>query len=140
MFKAIRPLRLDKKEKLIGGIKDYCTKNGIHSAVILSCIGSLDSLQLAELIEDHSRFGEVYKDFTGPLAILSAQGSVSTFEGKLIVHLHGVFSSYHEKKAFGSHVVEGITMNTVEIFLGILEDPIKRQRDSESGPPVLITA
>ena len=71
---------------------------------------------------------------------MSAQGSVSTFEGKLIVHIHGVFSSYHEKMAFGSHVLEGVTMNTVEIFLGVLEDPIKRKMDSESGPPVLMTA
>jgi predicted DNA-binding protein with PD1-like motif len=59
---------------------------------------------------------------------------------KSIRTIHGVFSSYHEKKAFGSHVVEGITMNTVEIFLGVLEDPIKRKMHPESGPPVLMTA
>ena len=56
-----------------------------------------------------------------------------------ISHLHGVFSSYYEKKAFGSHVVEGVTMNTVELFLGVLEDPIKWEVGPESGQPVLIT-
>ena len=44
-----------------------------------------------------------------------------------------------DRQAKGSHVVEGITMNTVEIFLGILEDPISRKADPESGQPVLVT-
>ena len=107
---------------LIEAMEKICQENNITSANVISCIGALrESALLNPTLADNvpsekpdaKPEGEVragYGDalvISGPLQILSAQGTVVTAEdGKLIVHIHATVVDA-EHNVYGGHVPKG---------------------------------
>lgn len=126
-MKAI-PLRLKPNQDLRLEIQNFCSKNEIHSACILTCVGSLSLARLrmaggSEIIQRE-----------GPFEILSLVGTISQDGG----HLHCSLSD-SSGNVWGGHLAKGsLIYTTAEIVLGVLEDHIlRREFDSETGYPEL---
>lgn len=114
--------RLNKGEDLKKSLIDKCLN--INTAVILSCVGSLSSVNLRLAGAKDCLMLE--KDFE----IVSITGTIS--KGK--VHVHMCVSD-EQGKVYGGHLKEGCIINTTaEIVLGILQDfRSDRTFDTQTG-------
>lgn len=126
-MKAI-PLRLKPRQDLRLGIENFCVENDIHSACILTCVGSLTTaaLRMAGASEIIQR--------DGPFEIISLVGTIS----KDGVHFHSALSDANGV-VWGGHVAKGcIVYTTAEIILGVLEDyTFTREHDAQTQYPEL---
>ena len=139
MFQKVHVFRLQRGMIIPQSLAAFCRERGITSGIIIGMIGSLNWVRLAKLIPDHSKFGEAYDEYQGPLAITAAQGSISTFNDELVIHIHSMLAGYGETTAIGGHFVEGEVMNTTEVYLGELDFALVRQIDPTLGTPELVT-
>lgn len=129
MFKKVYVFRVKPKEELNQAILDFCRKNKIKSAVVLSIIGSLNSAELGFLKKLPGKY--ISKKFLGPLEIVSGAGTVAQKAGETILHLHLQISN--EKKAIGGHLISGEIFSTAEVVLGETKQIIKRKYDNYTG-------
>lgn len=127
-MKAI-PMRLRPKQDLRVEIETFCRNMNIHSACVLTCVGSLSFARL------RMAGGKVLIEKEGPFEILSLAGTISN-DG---IHLHCSLSD-STGQVWGGHLSKGsIIRTTAEIVLGVLEDHrLSREFDSETGYPELV--
>ena len=129
MFTKIHVLRVKPKQELFTEVTHYCQENGIVSAVIMGIIGSVEKAKLNYLINLPGKYESV--DYTGPLEIVCAQGSVSLKDEQLIVHIHINLS----KQGFcqGGHLAEAVVFSTAEVVIGELDYQLRRALDDYTG-------
>ncbi|MBM4450805.1 MAG: DUF296 domain-containing protein, partial [Chloroflexi bacterium] len=70
-------------------------------------------------------------DYSGPLEIVCAQGSVALKEDTLIVHIHIQLSD--EDICMGGHLAQATVFSTAEVVIGELDYQLHRQFDSYTG-------
>jgi predicted DNA-binding protein with PD1-like motif len=134
MFKQIHTFRVKPKEKLAESIAKFCQEKGIVSGVIISLLGSLNSVDLGFLKKLPGQF--ITKKFDGPLEIVNATGTIALTENKPVIHIHIEVSN--ENGAIGGHLVEAEIFSTAEVVIGELDQQIKRQKDEFTGLNELI--
>ena len=86
MFKQIHVFRVKPKQELLNEVTGYCREHGITSGIIIGIIGSVEKAQLNFLVELPGKYDSV--DYTGPLEIVCAQGSVALHNETPITHIH----------------------------------------------------
>ena len=128
IMKAI-PVRLHPKKDLREGIEEFCRHQKIHSACILTCVGSLSIARLrmageADIIEKN-----------GPFEIVSLVGTISKDGG----HFHCALSD-SKGEVWGGHLANGsLIYTTAELVLGVMtEHQLHREHDPETGYPELV--
>jgi hypothetical protein len=129
MFKKIHVFRVMPGQELLTEITAYCRKNNIMSGVILGIIGSVTKIKLNFLIKLPGQYETV--EYTGPLEIVCAQGTVALKEGNLLLHIHMQLSSQEISR--GGHVMEAIIFSTAEIAIGELDYQLNRALDKFTG-------
>ena len=129
MFKKIHVFRVLPGQELLTEITGYCRKNNITSGVILGIIGSVTKIKLNFLIKLPGQYETV--EYTGPLEIVCAQGTVALKEGNLLLHIHMQLSSQEISR--GGHVMEAIIFSTAEIAIGELDYQLNRALDKFTG-------
>jgi predicted DNA-binding protein with PD1-like motif len=129
MFKKIHVFRVMPGQELLTEITAYCRKNNITSGVILGIIGSVTKIKLNFLIKLPGQYETV--EYTGPLEIVCAQGTVALKEGNLLLHIHMQLSSQEISR--GGHVMEAIIFSTAEIAIGELDYQLNRALDKFTG-------
>jgi predicted DNA-binding protein with PD1-like motif len=129
MFKKIHVFRVLPGQELLTEITGYCRKNNIMSGVILGIIGSVTKIKLNFLIKLPGQYETV--EYTGPLEIVCAQGTVALKEGNLLLHIHMQLSSQEISR--GGHVMEAIIFSTAEIAIGELDYQLNRALDKFTG-------
>jgi len=128
----------------MGELTNYCHKKNISSAMIFGIIGYLKSVKFAKQPKGikpgvDKTFGHDYEDFRGPWSVLSGQGSLSTFEGEKIFHIHLSLRSTIDDEMVGGHLVDADIWNTIEIYIGEPDYQLRREFDPKFGMSALVT-
>ncbi len=129
MFKRIHVFRVKPKQELATEIKKYCIQHGITSAVVIGIIGSAENARLSYLKELPGVYETV--EYTGPLEIICAHGSVALKDSEAIVHIHIQLGG--RNGCYGGHLVETTVFSTAEVVMGELEQQLIRYADSYTG-------
>jgi predicted DNA-binding protein with PD1-like motif len=134
LLKKVHVFRVRPGQELLAEIVHYCRDNDITSGIIIGIIGSAESACLNFLHELPGKYTP--EDFTGPLEIVAAQGSVALLNGETIVHIHIQLSS--KDACHGGHLVNATIFSTAEVTIGELDYQLQRQFDSYTGLNELI--
>jgi len=131
-FKKIKDtfvISLDRGEKIIETLKQFCTKHKIKCGYFFG-IGSLDEAELAHYIVDNKKYTS--KIFKQPLEITSMAGNVTTMNKEVYLHCHITLSD-EKMKAIAGHLKEGKIAATCEIILVKLNANVNRKYDDFTG-------
>ena len=129
MFKKMHVFRVKPGQELLGEIARYCREYSITSGIVVGIIGSVECAHLNFLTELPGKYDRV--EYSGPLEIVCAQGSVALKEDSLVIHIHIQLSS--QDSCRGGHLAEAKVFSTAEVVIGELEEQLMRQADSYTG-------
>jgi predicted DNA-binding protein with PD1-like motif len=129
MFKKLHIFRVKPGQELYSEISGYCRGNNLTSGVVLGIIGSLQSARLSFIQELPARYDSL--DYSGPLEIVCAQGSVALKDGEIVIHIHMQISL--QEMSRGGHLDEAVIFSTAEVVIGELDYQLSRQTDSYTG-------
>ena len=129
MFKKVHVFRVKPGQELLSEITRYCRDNAITSGIVLGIIGSATKAKLNFLNELPGKYGP--EDFTGPLEIVAAQGSVALMNGDTIIHIHIQLAT--KDASCGGHLVDAAIFSTAEVTIGELDYQLYRQFDTYTG-------
>ncbi len=129
MFKKIHVFRIKPKQELLGAIANYCSEQGISSGVVIGIIGSLETACLNFLVSLPGKYDSV--DYTGPLEIVCAQGTVALKGDSPIIHIHIQLSG--QELCRGGHLARATVFSTAEVTIGELDYQLNREHDSYTG-------
>ncbi len=122
-------IRLERGEKIIKSIKNFCTENNIKCGYFLG-IGALDEAELAHYIVDNKKYTS--KVFKQPLEITNLTGNITSMNNDVYLHCHITLGDEH-MKAISGHLKEGKIAATCEIILVKLDMEINRKHDDFIG-------
>jgi len=129
LFKKIHVFRVKPGQELLDGISRYCQDNGVLSGVIIGIIGSLENAKLNFLKSLPGKYDSV--DYSGPLEIVCAQGTIALKDDTVIIHIHIQLSA--ENLCSGGHLDRATVFSTAEVSIGELDYQLRRQMDSYTG-------
>ena len=129
MFKKVHVFRVKPNQELATTIVAYCRQKNITSGVIIGLIGSLKNARLNYLVELPGKYVPV--DYTGPLEIVSAQGSVALKDDEVILQVHIQLSS--QEGCYGGHLAGATVFSTAEVVIGELDYQLQRYADDYTG-------
>ena len=128
-------LVLARGEELIATLTDFCTRRGISSAVFQG-IGAVERVKIGYY--DLGKKEYFFRSESGIFEVASMQGNVALVDNKPFVHAHAVLSRCDETCAcIGAHIKEAFVAVTLEIFLTVLDTPLKRTLDESIGLKLL---
>ena len=122
-------LRLDRGEKLVENLKNFCNIEKINCGYFFG-IGSLDEAELAHYIVRNKKY--TYELFRQPLEIVNLTGNVATMSNEAYLHCHITLSDVN-MEAIAGHLKEGIVGATAEIILIKIDGEINRKYDEKIG-------
>ena len=129
MFKQIHTFRVRPGRELIADISHYCTDHGISSGLIIGIIGSVQGARLNFLMSLPGKYDSM--EYTGPLEIVCAQGSIALKDSETVVHIHILLAS--KDMCWGGHLAEAKVFSTAEVSIGELNYQLQRQTDDYTG-------
>ncbi len=129
MFNKVHVFRVKPGQELLGEIASYCREHKITSGVVVGIIGSVQSARLNFLTELPGKYDSA--DYSGPLEIVCAQGSVAQQNDSPIIHIHIQLS--RQDMCRGGHLAEATVFSTAEVVIGELDQQLRRQPDSYTG-------
>jgi len=131
-FKKIKDnyfIRLERGEKIIENLKNFCAKQKIKCGYFFG-IGALDRVELAHYIVENKKYTS--KMLNEPLEIINMSGNITTFGNDVYLHCHITLSD-DEMNAIAGHLKEGKISATCEIVLIKLNAKINRKHDEFIG-------
>jgi len=129
LFKKIHVFRIKPKKELLSNIANFCCEYSISSGVIIGIIGSLEKARLNFLVELPGKYESV--DYSGPLEIVCAQGSIALREDSPFIHIHIQLTG--QDICRGGHLAEATVFSTAEVVIGELDYQLFRQLDEYTG-------
>lgn len=126
-------IRLEKGEKIIESLENFCTSNSVKTANLWA-IGAVLSAELG--FYHLSKKDYTFKKFNSPLEIASLIGNVSQVDNKPFLHIHAVLSD-ENFICYGGHLKEAVVGATCEVHLVDFETKLQRKYDSEIGLKLL---
>ena len=131
-FKKIKDtyfIRLERGEKIIESLKNFCTKNKIKCGYF-SGIGALNKAELAHYIVENKKYTS--KILKQPLEIINMSGNITTMDKEVYLHCHITLSD-EKMNAIAGHLKEGTISATCEIILVKLNAGINRKHNDFIG-------
>jgi uncharacterized protein len=123
-------IRLDKGERLSEAFQQFAAETNIEGAWV-NGVGAALEVTLGFYDLDTKKY--IWKTFSELREIASMQGNFAlNEEGKLMFHLHGVFSD-RDYQTVGGHVKDLVAGATVELFIHRAYKPIHRKTDPNAG-------
>ncbi|MBS3113972.1 DNA-binding protein [Candidatus Woesearchaeota archaeon] len=122
-------IRLDRGEKIIETLKNFCNKNKIKCGYFFG-IGALNEVELAHYIVENKKYTS--KTYKQPLEIVNMTGNITTMNNEIYLHCHIVLSD-EKMHAIAGHIKEGTIAATCEIILVKLNANINRKHDDFIG-------
>ena len=122
-------------ESLVAGLESFVRSEGIRTAVIASCIGSVTRLSLRNLYRDaeNGELGFRRQVVDEVLEIVSAEGHVVPLpDGKTRTHVH-IVATRPSGETVGGHCEEATVCTSAYLFLQVLEDGDSRGSTEEEG-------
>ncbi|KAJ1455023.1 hypothetical protein M885DRAFT_582652 [Pelagophyceae sp. CCMP2097] len=130
----LHALRLRPGDELKSGIERFCEERGLNSAVIVSCVGSLEGCILRLANADREHPNEI-KTCTGRFEIVSLVGTVCG-DGS---HVHAGLAD-STGKCVGGHLIEATVFTTAEIVVANVDATFRRELDPATGFPELVAS
>jgi len=128
-------LRIDKGEECLGILQSLAEEKNL--SFTFSIIGACSLVELGFFAPKTKEYFS--KEFNADsIEIVSLNGTVAYFEGKPVVHAHGVFSN-ENYETFGGHIVKLIISLTGETVIDWLPEKIIKKYDDETGLKLLST-
>ena len=121
-------LRLCRGEDVMGSIHKVCEEEQINAGCILSVVGSVQEAVFYDPRPDSSDPAGISYGYTiyvrYPAEVISAHGEINMLEdGTRSIHIHACFADSQGNVKAGHLIGEGNkALNTVNIFIGILDD------------------
>jgi predicted DNA-binding protein with PD1-like motif len=132
--------RLSPGSQLTQALEQLCTDYGVHTAYIASIIGTVDEVYFRNpkdtttfpIRHEHEWADEIDTiHLQRHMEILSIQGNITTSEGQLWAHCHGLFSEAGATVR-GGHIFRARIWSQGEVVLQeILGMQLVRERDLE---------
>ena len=122
-------IRLERGEKIIESLKNFCTKSKIKCGYFFG-IGALDEAELAHYIVENKKYTS--KVFKQPLEIINMTGNITTMNKEIYLHCHITLSD-EKMQAIAGHLKEGKISATCEVVLVKLDAAIDRKYDEFIG-------
>lgn len=121
--------RINKGEKIVHSILNFCKSNNIEGAWITG-LGAISSANLALYDLENKKY--IKKTITGPHEICALTGNIGIKDKEHLAHLHVVLSN-EKMDAFGGHLEEATVAATCELKVEIFDHPIVRKHDEDIG-------
>ena len=131
-FKKIKDtyfIRLERGEKIIETLKNFCTKNNIKCGYFFG-LGALGEVELAHYIVENKKYTS--KTYKQPLEIVNMTGNITTMSNEVYLHCHITLSD-EKMKAIAGHLKEGTITATCEIIMVKLNANVNRKFDKFIG-------
>lgn len=122
-------LILKRGEELISSIIDFCNKKGVSSAWFTG-LGAGDKAILAFYDLENKKY--IKKEVSNPFEITNILGNVAKKDDEIIIHCHATLSD-EQMKCFGGHIDSLTISGTCEIIFTILEKPLIRNFNKDTG-------
>jgi len=135
MYKKVHVFRIKPQQELMSEIKKYCQQKGILSGVVIGIIGSVKNARLGITLQD--KFGYEWNDYTLPLSIISAQGTIAAYDNDSVFHIHIALSGKTGNVA--GHLAEAEVWTTAEVIIGELDYQLYREAIGDGGLTALVT-
>ncbi len=97
--------------------------------MIIGIIGSVTKVKLNFLLKLPGDYKQV--EYTGPMEIVCAQGTVALKDSNLLLHIHMQLSSQEISR--GGHVAEAMIFSTAEVTIGEIDFQLNRTLDKYTG-------
>ena len=122
-------IRLERGEKIIETLRNFCTKNKIKCGYFFG-IGALGEAELAHYIVENKKYTS--RKYKQPLEITSMTGNITTMNKEIYLHCHITLSD-EKMKTIAGHLKEGTISATCEIILVKLSAAINRKYEDFTG-------
>jgi predicted DNA-binding protein with PD1-like motif len=122
-------LRFDKGDDVIELLKEYCVEKKI-TAAHFTCIGACEKVLLSFYDLHKKEYIDNLVD--EELEITGVIGNIATMDDQTVVHAHGTFGN-QKYEILGGHIKTLIISATGEVFLTVLDKPMKRAFDEPTG-------
>ena len=122
-------IRLERGEKIIETLRNFCTKNKIKCGYFFG-IGALGEAELAHYIVENKKYTS--RKYKQPLEITSMTGNITTMNKEISLHCHITLSD-EKMKTIAGHLKEGTISATCEIILVKLSAAINRKYEDFTG-------
>ena len=132
-IKRVVAVRMSPGENVMKGLEMVCADHGIHNAMILSGMGSLDGCEyLVPIALPEKKAGYGYGSpikVTDPVSVTGVSGMVChDDDGKALLHVH-IYASDHSGTGRGGHLTEANTvLLTFDDVIGELGDGLEMGR------------
>lgn len=122
-------IRLERKEKIIESLKEFCAKNNVKCGYFFG-IGALEEVELAHYIVNNKKYTS--KILKQPLEIVNMSGNIAEMNNEVYLHCHITLSD-EKMRAIAGHLKEGTISATCEIVLIGSKSRIDRKYDETIG-------
>ena len=122
-------IRLERGEKIIEPLKNFCNKNKIKCGYFFG-IGALGEAELAHYVVENKKYTS--KKYKQPLEIVNMSGNITTMDKEVYLHCHITLSD-EKMKAIAGHLKEGTIAATCEIILVELNATVNREYNDVIG-------
>ena len=122
-------VRVFRGEKLMEKLLEFCEKENIKGAYFHG-LGAVSEAEFGYY--DLSKKEYVFTKYADMMEVVSMTGNVALFEGKKVLHVHGVFSDTHNR-TLGGHIKEATVGVTVEVHVADCKEKYERRHDKETG-------
>jgi len=122
-------IKLERGEKIINKIKDFCSKENIKCGYF-SGIGALDEVELAHYTVENKKYTS--RVFKQDLEITNLAGNITTMDNKVYLHCHITLGD-EKMQVIAGHLNEGKISATCEVILIKLDANINRKHNELIG-------
>ena len=120
-------------DEILSGLTDFAIANKITSAHFTG-IGAIKDATLGWLDLDAKAYHPIHVN--QQVEVLSMIGDIATFSDKPVVHAHMVLGK-RDGSTVGGHLWEAHVNPTLEVFVSVDAEPLKKKLDEQSGMKVI---
>jgi predicted DNA-binding protein with PD1-like motif len=122
-----------RNDEILSGLTDFAIKYKVEAAHF-TAIGAIKDATVGWLDLAAKAYHPIHVN--EQVEVLSMIGDVATYNGKPVVHAHMVLGK-RDGSTVGGHLWEAHVNPTLEVFVSVDPNPLKKKLDDESGMKVI---
>jgi predicted DNA-binding protein with PD1-like motif len=122
-------VHVEKSEKVVESLTNFCKQNNIHSAQ-LAGIGAVKNIDIGAYDIDTKDY--IHRVFDEILELLSFQGNIALKDGEPFLHAHITLGN-HDMEVFGGHLFEMEVAAVGEFIIHDFQNETHRKLNEDIG-------
>ena len=122
-------VHVEKGEKIVESLTNFCKQNNIHSAQ-LAGIGAVKNIDIGAYDIDTKDY--IHRVFDEILELLSFQGNIALKDGEPFLHAHITLGN-HDMEVFGGHLFEMEVAAVGEFIIHDFQNETHRKLNEDIG-------